>query len=97
MKIKKNYLGVKLLPKYNCFQKHKSNTQHNFLKLFKTVNPLDIKKMPTGMLSLKVPTKTLCFISKDQIHPISAGEQVAANSFIDAVGAMLGVLVSSGG
>lgn len=33
-------LGVKLLSKSNSFRKHKSNTQHNFSNLFKTVNPL---------------------------------------------------------
>lgn len=47
------------------------------------------------MLSLKVSTKILCFISKDQIHPISAKDQVMANSFTDAAGGMLDILVSS--
>lgn len=32
------YLSVKLLLKCNFFQEHKSNTQHNFSKLFKTVH-----------------------------------------------------------
>lgn len=57
--------------------------------------PLRHEKVPTGVLSLNVPTETLYFISKDQIYPISAREWVVVSSFADAVGGKLDILAQA--